>query len=294
MKRFLLWYARHGVGKALRRSALRKFRRQARGQAYRVRTRDGVLLDLEVGDSVDNAIIVHGEFEPLTSALFRQLAPAVQGLVDVGCNLGYFATLFAHLRPGVPVVAVDANPAMAARARGHASLNALHAVDVHAVGLAARPGRLTLMVPAARHSLASFAYAAGDDKQADVARLTVPVTTLPALLAGRPAVSHLLVKIDTEGYEAAILDGLDDSVIGRIDALLMEVNFRNLRRAGVQLETLLGHDWLDAFAWFFVDDASARLTVTSRAALLTTPSLNGNCLFLRPALVPLLQPLLRS
>ncbi len=247
-------------------------------------TRDGVTLETILGDSVDNAIYVHGEFEPVTSALFRKVAPQVDALIDVGCNIGYFATLFALLRPSAKVVAIDANPQMVERTRRNASLNHGMQIELLAEGLAAEPGRLILNVPRDRHSLASFAYAAGDEKAAEVDTLEVPVTTLSAVLKRSCCEKGLFVKMDTEGFEHAVLSGLELEDVARIDVLLMEANFNNLRRAGVALDALLGFSWMDQFQWFSVDDAAGRLVRADRATLLADKRINTNVLFLRSGL----------
>jgi len=277
----LLWYARRGPGRGLRRSAFRKFCRRHWGESRIVLTRDGVRLETILGDSVDNAICVYGEFEPVTSVLFRMLAPQVSTLIDVGCNIGYFSTLFASCNPQAKVIAIDANPRMVERARFNVELNPGMRVEFLAEGLAAEPGRLLLKVPLARHSLASFAYAAGADKAAAIESLEVPVTTLHRVLSTPDIGQGIFVKIDTEGFEHAVLSGLDPGDIQRIDALLIEANFNNLSRAGVTLEKLIGFAWLDQFCWFEVDDAAGRLLATDRASVAARSSINTNLLFLR-------------
>lgn len=280
----MLWYARHGAGRSLRRSAFRKFCRRHRGERRQARTVDGVLLETILGDAVDNAIFVEGCFEPVTTALFRSLSTQVNGLVDVGCNIGYFTTLFASANPAASVIAIDANPRMVERARHNVSLNAGMNVEFLAEGLAARSGRMTLHIPRDRHSLASFAYAAGREKAAAYDVLEVPVTTLSAVLSGFPVRDGLFVKIDTEGFEHAVLSGLQRPDVDRIDALLIEANFRNLERAGIPLDVLLGFPWLDGFEWFEVDDSAGSLRTCSRESLLREAAINTNVLFLRKGL----------
>jgi FkbM family methyltransferase len=277
----LLWYARHGAGRRLRRSAFRKFCRRHRGEIRIAETRDGVRLETVLGDSVDNTIFVYGEFEPVTSTLFRMLAPKVSTLIDVGCNIGYFATLLARCNPQATVIAIDANPRMVERARRNVALNAGMAVEFLAEGLAAEPGRLVLNVPKTRHSLASFAYAAGSEKAADIESIEVPVTTLHHVLSKTEVGLGIFVKVDTEGFEHAVLSGLEPGDIDRVDALLIEANHNNLARAGITLEKLLSFAWMDQFRWFEVDDAAGRLVVTDRATVAKRSAINTNLLFLR-------------
>ncbi len=281
---FLLWYARSGWGRALRRSAFRKFCRARRGETHISQTTDGVTMETIVGDSVDNTIFVHGEFEPTTTNLFRRLAPHVHGLVDVGCNIGYFTCLFGRLRPELPVLAIDANPHMIARTRRNLDLNGNLNTRLLDQGLAAETGKMTLHVPRDRHSLASFAYQPGSEKAAMIDAIDVEVTTLSRALQQFAMPRGLFVKIDTEGFEHAVLSGLDFNDVEQVDALLIEANHRNLARAGVGLDRLLSFAWLGEFRWFEVDDQHGRFEAVTPEAVKSRVAINTNLLFVRVAL----------
>ena len=281
---FLLWYARRGWGSRFRRSAFRKFCRPRRGLAFTARTVDGVVMETVLGDSVDNAIYVYGVFEPTTSELFRRLSPLVRGLVDVGCNIGYFSCLFRRLNPLAPIVAIDANPRMVERTHRNLSMNGYDNITMVPRGMAATEGHMTLHVPRDRHSLASFAYQPGSEKSVVMDSVEVEVSTLSCVIRDAGLDAGLFIKIDTEGFEHAVLSGLDISDTGCVDALLIEVNHRNLARAGITLEKLLGFGWLQGFHWFEVDDHLGRFGPVTRNSLVQRTDLNTNLLFLRPAL----------
>lgn len=284
MGKLLLWYARSGWGRALRRSAFRKFCRARRGETHISQTTADVTMETILGDSVDNAIFVHGVFEPTTTILFRRLAPHVHGLVDVGCNIGYFTCLFGRLRPDLPILAVDANPRMIARTRRNLDLNGIRQASLLSKGLAAEAGQLTLHVPRDRHSLASFAYQPGSEKAATIDAIDVEVTTLSRALQDFALPSGLFVKIDTEGFEYAVLSGLSPDDVERVDALLIEANHRNLARAGIDLSQLLSFAWLADFRWFEVDDQQQRFDDVTAAAVASRSEINTNLLFMRVAL----------
>lgn len=280
----LLWYARSGWGRALRRSAFRKFCRARRGETHISQTTAGVTMETVLGDSVDNAIFVLGEFEPTTTNLFRRLAPHVHGLVDVGCNIGYFTCLFGRLRPDLSILAVDANPQMIARTRRNLDLNGIRNASLLSKGLAAETGNMTLHVPRDRHSLASFAYQPGSEKAAAIDTIDVEVTTLSRAIQDFAPPRGLFVKIDTEGFEHAVLSGLDLDDVERVDALLIEANHRNLARAGLDLSRLLSFAWLAEFCWFEVDDQRGRFEAVTPEAMKSRTDINTNLLFLRAAL----------
>ena len=282
--KLLLWYARSGWGRALRRSAFRKFCRARRGETHISQTTAGVTMETILGDSVDNAIFVHGVFEPTTTNLFRSLAPHVHGLVDVGCNIGYFTCLFGRLRPELPILAVDANPRMIVRTRRNLDLNGIRQASLLSKGLAAEAGTMTLHVPRDRHSLASFAYQPGSEKAATIDAIDVEVTTLSDALQESALPGGLFVKIDTEGFEYAVLSGLSRNDVSRVDALLIEANHRNLARAGIDLDQLLSFPWLTDFRWLEVDDLRGRFDGVTPEAVKSRLQINTNLLFLRAAL----------
>ena len=279
-----LWYARAGWGRALRRSAFRKFCRARRGETHISQTTADVTMETILGDSVDNAIFVHGVFEPTTTNLFQRLAPHVHGLVDVGCNIGYFTCLFGQLRPDLPILAVDANPRMIERTRRSLDLNNFRNTTLLSKGLAAEAGHMTLHVPHERHSLASFAYQPGSEKAAAIDAIDVEVTTLSHAIAEFAPPRGLFVKIDTEGFEHAVLCGLALEDVERMDALLIEANHRNLARAGLDLDRLLSFAWLAEFCWFEVDDQRGRFEAVTPEAIKSRTDINTNLLFLRAAL----------
>ena len=241
-------------------------------------------METVLGDSVDNAIFVHGEFEPTSTNLFRRLVPHVHGLVDVGCNIGYFTCLFGRLRPDLPCLAIDANPHMIERSQRNLDLNDFHNTILLARGLASEAGRMTLHVPRDRHSLASFAYQPGSEKAAAIDAIDVEVTTLSQVLEEFRLPHGLFVKIDTEGFEHAVLSGLVIKDVEGVDALLIEANYRNLARAGIDLNRLLSFDWLAEFRWFEVDDPHGRFEAVTPEHVQARREINTNLLFLREAL----------
>lgn len=129
---------------------------------------------------------------------------------DIGAHVGNRAWVWAGL--GARVVALEPQPDFARIIRWLARRRP--AIELVEAAAGARPGTLELHV-SRRHPTVSTASRSFLDSVAGTpsfsrvrwdTRIEVPVTTLDALIAehGRPA----FVKIDVEGFEAEVLDGL--------------------------------------------------------------------------------------
>ncbi|MEQ1502195.1 MAG: FkbM family methyltransferase [Myxococcota bacterium] len=132
---------------------------------------------------------------------------------DVGSHVGNRVASFRRL--GARVVAVEPQPACLTILRR--LYGADPAVTVLPIGVAAKPGTLELRVSTRTPTVSSFDAAWVDARGKDTfhgvvwdERVSVEVTTLDALIAvhGEPA----FVKIDVEGFELEVLNGLSRPV----------------------------------------------------------------------------------
>jgi FkbM family methyltransferase len=146
--------------------------------------------------------------------LYRRFVKPGDLVFDVGAHVGDRVAAFRRI--GARVVAVEPQPAL------RATLKLLHgrdrAVAIEAVALGRSEGsvelKLNLANPTVSTASADFIRAAagapGWEGQAWTSTITVPMTTLDALIAkhGVPA----FIKIDVEGFEAEVLAGLSRPV----------------------------------------------------------------------------------
>lgn len=135
--------------------------------------------------------------------------------VDIGANVGSYTVLAAGTALA-DVIAVEPVPSTFAGLVDNIALNALgKRAELRCCGISASPGTLT--------------FTAGLDTMNRVARaedcgatVSVPVTTLDELCGARTPV---VIKIDVEGHELAVLDGAK-SVLANpgVQAVVMETN----------------------------------------------------------------------
>jgi FkbM family methyltransferase len=157
-------------------------------------------------------------------------------VLDVGANIGQYAS--ALRASGYRGAIVSCEPLSDAFA--HLVRRATHDPRWHAVRTAvgAEPGSAQINISANSYSSSLLTMTAAHTSAAPgsetVATETVPVTTVADLVAERGIdPEKTLLKIDTQGYEAPVLDGAGP-LVGKLAAVSLELSFVPLY-AGQQL-----------------------------------------------------------
>ena len=180
-------------------SALRLARAaRARRNAAFVRTDDGFLFACDPG--------VGMAFEdPGESAVLRGALRECDVFVDVGANVGFQTCL--ALQHGKRVVAIEPLAQNLDYLYANLQANGWDDVEVFPLGLADRPAIATLH---GRGALASLVD--GWAHLHDPWTRPIPLSTLDVLLRGRFTRERLLIKVDVEGAEAAVLAGAEETL----------------------------------------------------------------------------------
>jgi FkbM family methyltransferase len=180
-------------------------------------------------------LFVDSELRFVDEQIVRALVPRGGTYVDVGANIGQLV-IAAHRAAGASssITAIEPHPRTASFLRENLRLNGIE--DVRVMQAAAGD----------RFGWTSFTDYRDDDQNSVVEKgsasehILVPIVRLDAFLAGQ---SIDLVKIDVEGYEKYVLDGLD-SALDRVSHIYFEVSDEHYSSAGYRFSDL--YDLLDS------------------------------------------------
>lgn len=194
-----------------------------------------------------------GSFEPQELDFLRGRLPGVDVFVDVGANAGYFTCIARH--GGTRAIAIEPAPHNLDLLFRNITANGWTDVEVLPVGLAGAPGLGTLYGDGTAASLVTRWAGVSD-----VWQRTIPLTTIDAVIGGRFDGERLLIKVDVEGAEHAVLDGAPATLARSPSPVwLVEVCFSENFPAGINPH------FLDVFDRFWRAGYRARSLDADRA-----------------------------
>jgi len=196
---------------------------------------------------VGQTIHARGKWEPWVAKALQTILKPGMVFVDVGANIGYFTMLASDLvGPEGLVIAVEPLPQNNQLLAKSVQLNARGNVEIHAVAAGPKSGAMN-MCHAARFNSGSFHF----ENPAKPKQMTwkMEVRPLDNIVAGR---KPNVVKIDVEGGEALVLEGMGAILSDHRPLVLMEFSDAYLR----DVSCVSGHELLsrlEAFGYCFQD-----------------------------------------
>jgi FkbM family methyltransferase len=143
-------------------------------------------------------------------------------VLDVGANYGYYSLLMADLvgRNG-RMIAFEPNPFAAKAAEDSLSINGFSSFsEVRRIALSDQEGSCTFFVPEGEPKNGQLVYETLSDRPGEV--FEVPITSIDLSTEN---FSHLdFIKIDAEGGESRIFDGMTKTIHKFNPTILMEFN----------------------------------------------------------------------
>ncbi len=160
-----------------------------------------------LGDSIGMTLCWRGlrAYEGSTVDVLARLSARTSVFLDVGANVGVYSLLMATINPRAQVHALEPVPSVFELLERNARLNRLTNLHLHQVAMADRVGVAAMYVPVDHAVPIEASMRPGH--RPNSAPIEVRVATLDAFVRelGVPEVS--VVKIDTEGTTAEVLQG---------------------------------------------------------------------------------------
>jgi FkbM family methyltransferase len=241
-------------------------------------------------------------YETHTQMLLCKLLQRGDALLDIGANIGHL-TLTGAWRVGVTglVVAFEPNPFVYERVSRHIRMNGLESfVRVHNLALADKPGLFTLSVPIEGTGGGTLGKVGAEYSGKLAQQHQVRAVDGDDMCAGIE--KPLLVKIDVEGFESAVIKGLRSTIRRLLPAMIVEAWPEHLANAGSSIHEFFALAGELGYQIFAVRSPLRvrGLTRTARLTLhrLTSPNqeVTDDVLWLHPAgchferVAPFIQP----
>lgn len=178
-----------------------------------------------------NRHVIRGVFEPEETKVFQRLLPHVDGMVNVGANVGYYCCL--ALQAGRPVIAFEPVDLNVRHLLANIRINGWDdRFELFPVCLGNRTGILPLYGGGTGASLLR-GWANSPDSHANLA----PIHTADSLLKDRLVGTRQLFMVDIEGAEALFLEGAQALLSAQPQHLwIVEISINRHRSGGVDPE----------------------------------------------------------
>lgn len=162
-----------------------------------------------------------GTTEPEEQAILGRYLKPGGVFYDLGANIGFFATLGAHLVGSQGrVYAFEPNPECTAQIKRNANLNGFTQVEVIEAAVSATSGRTRLQMGSTNLSSSISSNTASDG-------IDVALISIDDFVRDRSAKSPTLVMIDVEGAEIDALRGMKETIFRHRPVILCEVHWIN-------------------------------------------------------------------
>ena len=166
------------------------------------------------------SLILEGEYEPEETRAIQELLRPGDVAIDIGANIGYMSCLMGRLVGDEGSVhAFEPEPRHAEALERNAELNHLGQIRCRRKALSRDAGNLPLYLDPENPGDHTLVAIAGRDS------VEVDTLSFDSYWNGADeARSIRLVKIDVQGHEAAVIDGMQKTLAaGRIDMSLLEI-----------------------------------------------------------------------
>jgi len=196
-----------------------------------------------------------GVYEDFTCDLLLNLSKGKMLFIDIGAHYGYYTLLVGTKHPDCKIIAFEPVPENFEILKQNVALNQLKNTELHNLAISDSNELRKLEVTEASDTCSFY----GHPWSATINQIDVRTVRLEDFLAATPTVP-IIIKMDTEGHEPHILQGMKNLLKNSEDIkLIIEFNPKCLKNAGYAPEAFLKEVSDLDFDIYAIDD-NKRLT----------------------------------
>lgn len=219
-------------------------------------TVDGSTFYLQPTDNFLTPLVLNtGEYEPTETRLVRETLKEGDVFIDVGANVGWYTVFAARaVGPSGQVVAFEPEPSNLDLLNRNVRLNRLTNVVVEGKGLSNAAGSFKLFLERGNLGMHSLVVEHEGRQYIDV-----ETVRFDDYWKGKGAIK--LIKIDTEGAEGMILDGMRETLKQQGLELIVEFAPDRLQKSGYDPDKLLDDLYRLGYKASYLDESPAKRVV---------------------------------
>lgn len=221
---------------------------------------DGTSFDILETDQLSRAVFVSGTYEPNTLCVLRRLIREGGEFIDVGANAGIVSLAVSTWIGTGRVFSIEPSSREYRRLVGNITRNAAVNVTPCCVAIAAQPGTVNLRIAGDAYRGLNTVGTDFPYDGVDTLRIEkVEATTLDEFVNAQHIGSPLVIKVDAEGAESAVLAGARGVLARHRPAIVLEVFSTSLAANGAS-PSVIEQQLRDVqYRLFAIDDVYARL-----------------------------------
>jgi FkbM family methyltransferase len=173
-------------------------------------------------DYLGNTLFWRGEYEPETTIIFQQLAKKARVILDIGANTGFFSMLALAANESARAIAFEPVPANYKLLKAHIKINDWEErISLEPQAVSNFVGTTKFHIPFDEVPLSGSLELTGF-RGYEGELIEVRVTSIDAFYNREEAID--LVKIDVEGFEDKVLEGMSGILTRFSPDLIVECN----------------------------------------------------------------------
>jgi FkbM family methyltransferase len=184
----------------------------------------------DVGISYTTNLFWHGQrgYEPTTTRVLIALVASAQHFIDIGSNIGFYSVLAQKLFPSLRVDAFEPIPTIYQKNVQFHRANGVSSENILQKACSNQDGTAVIYLPLFERAVeedqtATLRTDSWQHHQEKRQEVTVETIKLDTFLKGCPELTPLLLKIDVEDHEAAVLQGASETLASRRPIILCEM-----------------------------------------------------------------------